>query len=102
MALHPNAVRSASKDLEALGARPDDVLEIKDGPNKGTYVIQEVSGHVAFLRQVLPSNDAGPVNAVIRRRRDRIAYPTVAVVIDQPMYDAGMSQFALMDMLISS
>lgn len=101
MPLHPNAVYSPSVNLQAAGAAPDDVLEIKSGPNAGHYVLRAVIDHVAFTEQVLPSHDPGPVIAEIRKQKGKIATFTAAVVVNQPIFNNGVIQWAAMDVWIA-
>lgn len=101
MALHPNAVYSPSVNLQEAGAAPDDILEIKSGPNVGHYVLRAVIDHIAFVEQELPSNDPGPVEAEIRKKTEKIATFTAAIVINQPLFNNGVSKWAAMDVWIS-
>jgi hypothetical protein len=100
MALHPNAVRSPSTNFQDLGVEPEDVLEIESGPNEGNYVIRVVLDNLLFLDQQLPSADAGPVSASIRKKREKTSYRTAAIIINQPTFNAGVSEFAVLDMLV--
>jgi hypothetical protein len=100
MALHPNAVRSPSTNFQDLGIEPDDVLEIEEGPNVGNYVIRVVIDNILFVEQRLPSPDAGPVRASVRKKRDKTCYRSAAIVISQPVFNAGVSMFSVMDMLV--
>lgn len=101
MALHPNAVYSPTINLQEAGAAPDDVLEIMSGPCAGHYIIRAVIDHIAFVEQELPSNDAGPVTAEIRRTKEKIATLTAAIVINQPLFNNGVMQWAAMDVWIA-
>ncbi len=91
MALHPFAVKSSSKDFQSLGTEPGDVLEIEEGPNQGSYIIRAVVGGVLFLEDRLPTEDAGPVKAVIRPKRLKTPQLTAAIVISQPQFNVSLS-----------
>lgn len=100
MALHPNAVYSPTINFQAAGAAPDDILEITAGPNTGHYVIRAVIDNIIFTEQELPSNDAGPTTAVVRKRKEKIATLTAAIVVNQPLFNNGVMQWAAMDVWI--
>jgi len=101
MSLHPNAVRSSSTDFGAAGVTTGDVLAIETGPNKGNYVIRMVDGHVLFVEEELPSEDAGPVTASVYKTRNKIAYRSAAAVLDQPFFNAGQSRTAGLSIMIT-
>jgi len=98
--LHPNAVKSDTIDFEASGVVPTDVLEIEEGPNQGNYVIRGVEGGILFVEEALPSTDPGPSAAQVRRQQVKTPQFKSALVIDQPMFNAGYSKWAVMDMLV--
>ena len=98
MALHPNAVKSPTTNFQALNVEPDDTLNIKTGPNEGHYVIRVVIDNILFLEQQLPSQDAGPVEAEVFKKREKIPTLTAAIVVSQPVFNGGVSLFAVMDM----
>ena len=101
MALHPNAVKSPTTNFQALGVEPDDVLEIETGPNTGHYVIRAVIDNLLYVEQELPSPDAGPVTASIRKKRTKTPQLSAAVIVNQPTFNAGVSFFTAMDVFVA-
>lgn len=100
MVLHPNAVRTPGTNLQDLGIGPDDVMEITSGPNTGSYVLRAVVDEIAFVETQLPSNDPGPTTAEFRQNRAKIPTLTAAVVVNQPVFTAGVSHFAVLSVNI--
>jgi len=97
---HPNAVESPSTDFEAAGVRAGWILEILEGVNAGSYSIREANGHILLVQQVLPGNDPGPIRAEVRRPLPKSAQFTAAVVVNQPVFNAGFSVVASMDVSV--